>query len=197
MNNKHIILYIVIILISAGCDFFFTRNPQEPDDSTIDYQPASTHYILFSNFNNSFSKLNLEYFYDCFAEDIQNNQNTFTFIPDADALARYGILFSNWNKESEKQFLQGLRSSLPISSFPLLTWKSKKYDIITSDSAVFIGEYSILINQTDNYQSYSGISRFVFSRSNNGLWYIKNWSDFRNPADTLPTWSILKARFVL
>ncbi len=197
MKYKKYFTYLFIILLLVGCDLFSTRNPQEPDDSSMDFQPASTHYILFSNFNNSFTKLNVEYFSDCFAEDFQNNKNNFTFTPDADALARYGVLYSNWNRESEKQFLQGLHSSLPTGSLPILTWKTKKYDIITSDSAVFVGEYLIVLKQKDNDENYSGISRFVFARGNNGLWYINNWADFRNSSDSLPSWSILKARFAI
>ncbi len=197
MKYKIMLINIAIALMIVSCDLFLTRNPQEPDDSSIDFQPASTHYVLLSNFNNAFSRLNVEFYSDCFSEDVQNNSNNFTFNPDADALARYGALYSNWNKENEKQFLQGLRSSLPIGSLPILTWKTKKYDIITSDSAVFVGEYLILIKQKDNDENYSGISRFVFSRNNNGLWYISNWTDFRNTTDSLPSWSILKAKFAL
>lgn len=197
MKYKKYFSYLFIILLLVGCDLFTTRNPQEPDDSSMDFQPASTHYILFSNFNNSFIKLNVEYYSDCFAEDFQNNKNNFTFTPDADALARYGVLYSNWNRESEIQFLQGLRTSIPTGSLPILIWKSKKYDIITSDSAVLVGEYSILIKQKDNDYNYTGISRFVFSRNTNGLWYINNWVDFKNPSDSLPTWSMLKAKFAI
>lgn len=191
------ILYLHFLILIAACDIFQTRTPQEPDDSSTDFQPASTHYILFTNFNNSFSRLNVEYYSDCFSDDNQTNHSQYTFFPDADALARYGILYTNWNKDSEKQFLQGLRSSMPTGAFPILNWKSKKYDIITSDSAVFVGEYAIQIKQKDNDDNYAGISRLVFSRNQNGLWYIKSWSDFRNPSDTLPTWSILKAKFAL
>ena len=189
--------YLLLIILLVGCDLFKTRQPQEPDDSSTDFQPASTHYILFTNFNNSFNRLNVEYYYDCFIEESQSASSIFQFNPDADALARYGILYSSWRRENEKQFLQGLRSSLEIGIFPLLTWKSKKYDLITSDSAVFIGEYLIQIKEKDVENIYSGISRFVFFRSVNGLWYIKRWTDFRNPNDTLPSWSILKARFAL
>lgn len=191
------ILNIIFVAVIVGCDIFQTRTPQEPDDSSTDFQPASTHYILFTNFNNSFSRLNVEYYSDCFLDDIQISNSPYNFIPDADALARYGILYTSWNKDSEKQFLQGLRSSMPIGAFPILNWKSKKYDIITSDSAVFVGEYIIQIKQKESDENYSGISRLVFARNQNGLWYIKSWTDFRNSADTLPTWSILKARFAL
>jgi hypothetical protein len=196
-NSSIYIIYFLLFISINGCELFSTRQPHEPDDSSTDFQPASTHYILFTNFNNSFNRLNVEYYYDCFLDDSQSSSLIFRFNPDADALARYGILYSSWNKDSERQFIQGLRSSLAIGVFPILIWKSKKYDLITSDSAVFIGEYLIQIKQKDAENNYSGISRFVFARNSNGLWYIKSWADFRNPTDTLPTWSILKARFAL
>lgn len=191
------IIFLFLLINTIGCNLFSTRNPQEPEDSSTDFQPASTHYILFSNFNNSFIRMNVEYYSDCFLEDIQSSVVQYNFSPDADALARYGVLFSNWNRDSEKQFLQGLRSSMPTGATPILIWKSKKYDIITSDSAVFVGEYNIQIKQQNYDNNYSGISRLVFARKSNGLWYIKNWSDFRSLSDTLPSWSILKARFAL
>lgn len=196
-NPLNYIFYLLLLTSVNGCELFSTRQPQEPDDTSTDFQPASTHYILFTNFNNSFNKLNVEYYSECFIDGGLSSTTAFRFNPDADALARYGILYSSWNKDSEKQFIQGLRSSLVLGVFPSLIWKSKKYDLITSDSAVFVGEYLIQVQQKDMENQYSGISRFVFVRSTNGLWYIKSWSDFRNPTDTLPTWSILKARFAL
>lgn len=188
--------FILLSLFLLGCNFFETRSPQDPGDSGGDFQPASTHYQLLNNFTNSFNQLNVEYYSECFINE-QNNQPSFQFVPDADALARYGILFNNWSKDSERQYLQGLVSSLPDGIFPNLLWKSKKYDIITSDSAVFVGEYNILIKQKNYDENYKGILRFIFARSTNGLWYIKNWSDFRNQSDTFPSWSILKARYAL
>jgi hypothetical protein len=137
--------------------------------------------------------LNSENYYNCFLKPEDNPSYYFT--PDPTAHTRFGVIFNQWNSSNERNFLVGLKSSLNASILPQINWENTKYEILTSDSAVYIGEYNISINFPNKNENYSGISKFTFIHTNSGLWFIKSWQDFQKQSDdTVKTWSILKAQ---
>jgi len=57
MRGKIYILILASVLL-YGCDVFKTRTPEEPDQSSTIYQPATSPSVLFSNFTTAFKELN-------------------------------------------------------------------------------------------------------------------------------------------
>jgi hypothetical protein len=185
-----------ISLIS--CDLFNTRTPENPVDNSVNYPPATSPDILLSNFKQSFMGLNIDNYYDCFVKVDNYFTYSFNFIPDPNALARYGSVFTSWDAQSERNFLIGLKASTEQSVKPNLTFQDGNYDVMTPDSAIYISEYEISVILQKSLQTFSGISRFTLIRSNTGLWYIKTWQDVvNNSIDTTKSWSILKAQLSL
>lgn len=190
--KKPLILILLTLLLISGCELFTTRTPEMPDDNAINYPPATSPVILITNFNNSIKSLNPDNYYDCL---LKNNENNFIYqyIPDPDAQARYGIIFTQWNALSERNFMNGLKSSVEFMITPQFDWEDEKFEVMTSDSAIYFGQYKLIISLQKKSEIFQGIARLVLFRSNSGLWFIKTWQDFQlNSSDTLKTFSILK-----
>jgi hypothetical protein len=196
-NTIHFIFFLSLLILNS-CDLFKTRNPQEPEDNSISFLPATSPNILFSNFTQSFVGLNTENYYDCFVKIDNYFAYDYTFLPEPNALARFSGVFSQWNAQSERTFLIGLKSNIEKGFKPELIWSNGNYEAISPDSAIYLSEYQLQIFSQKKLEYYSGIARLSFIRSNNGIWYIKTWQDIStNQSDTSKTWSILKAQISL
>jgi hypothetical protein len=194
ISGKLFLLFICMIFF-ISCELFTTRTPEPPDDNSVNYPPATSPGILLSNFNNSIKGLNTEYYYDCFLKPSGIDASEYNYVPDPDALARYGVIFNQWNALSERNFLIGLKSSIESMINPQIIWENGNYEVMTSDSAIYLGQYQLSVSLQKKLENYFGIARLSFVRTNSGLWYIKSWQDFQlNFSDTTKTWSILKAQ---
>lgn len=199
LKNKIVIKHlssfsILFLIILSGCDLFSTRNPESPDDNSVNFPPATAPGILMTNFNQSFQGLNAENYFDCFLKSEIPSEN-FQYFPEPNALARYGAIFNQWNALNERAFLLGLKSSADASINPVLIWTNSNYEVMTTDSAIYVGQYDISVNLQKKSEKYIGIARLTLVHSSSGLWYIKTWQDFQiNNSDTSKTWSILKAQ---
>lgn len=202
MSKKIKYKFVFLLLLSLfelySCDLLKTRNPQAPDDNSTNFLPATAPNILFTNFTQSFIGLNTENYYDCFVK-IDNNFNyDYSFFPEPNALARFSSVFSQWNAQSERSFLIGLKSNIEKGFKPDLTWNNGSYEVVSPDSAIYLSEYKLSIFSQKKLEFYSGIARLSLIRSNSGIWYIKTWQDIsNNQSDTSKTWSILKAQISL
>lgn len=194
MKHKYHIFAIVFLLILTlltSCDLFLTRNPESPDNDAQNIQPATSPSVLFSNFNQSFIDVNPEAFSGCF----NPYQDDYQFIPDANAFAQYSVVFAEWKASSEREVVLSIANSIEANTKPELIWNSSNYELITTDSAVMVGEYLIKMKINLKDEMYSGLSRFTFMKAQDGLWYIKTWFDYKSKQDTLQSWSVLKAKY--
>ena len=187
--------YILILLLVSlyGCDLFKTRNPEEPNQNSNIYQPATSASILFNNFTTSFKELNDAEYYKCFLS--QDNSLKYQYVPEPTAAARYPAVFSNWSNDNERTFILGLNSYIDPLTKPEIQWENSNYELQTSDSVVLLAQYSINITSKNQIYTYQGASRFTFYLANNGIWQISTWQDMTiNSNDSSQTWSSLKGQ---
>lgn len=191
MRGKIYILFLMSVLL-YGCDLFKTRAPEEPDQSSAIYQPATSANILFNNLSTSFRELNDAEYSKCFFSE--DGTLKYQFIPEPTAAARYPAVFSDWSSDNERTFILGLNSYIDPLTKPDLQWENMNYELQTSDSSVLFTQYIINITAKNQILSYRGASRFTFYLTNNGIWQIARWQDLKNANDTSQSWSSLKGQ---
>ena len=195
MNCKLIYSFFILSILLVGCELFTTRTPENPDTSSLNYPPATSYEILLNNFSNSINELSSENYYNCFLSEDDIASVSYYFSPSPDAVARYGIVFENWTSISEKNFLLGLKSKIESGIMPEFKWTTGNFEIMTLDSAVYVGQYELSINLQKEMETFSGLSRMTFIHNNSGLWKMKTWQDFQlNSNDSSKTFSILKGQ---
>lgn len=198
ISNKLIVVFIFGFFLSA-CDLFELREPEEPDTGRANFEPPTSPAIVIANLQNAIKERNVENYIACLSDTSQQDLNYFKFIPSSDAMSLYSSVFQYWNLYSERAYLNKLFSSLPIDIVPDIKLINSKFDIMLPDSAVFIADYSIYINQNKSVdeQLFQGTMQLILTPRNNGLWSIKMWFDFQLKSDTTTsnTWSILKALY--
>ena len=193
MRGRIYILLIAICFLLYGCDMFKTRTPQEPDQNSTIYQPATSASILFDNFSTAFKEMNDGEYYKCFFAG--DSSIKYQFIPEPTSAARYPAVFSNWNADNERTFILGLNSYLDPLTKPDLQWESINYELQTADSAVLLTQYVINITAKNQVSTYRGASRLTFYLAQEGIWKISRWQDLKyNERDTSQTWSSLKGQ---
>lgn len=176
-----------------GCDVFKTRTPQEPDQNSIVYQPATSASILFENFSTAFKEMNDGEYYKCFFAS--DSSNVYQFLPEPTSEARYPAVFLNWTATNERTFILGLNSYLDPLTKPDLQWESVNYELQTADSTVLLTQYIINITSKNQVSTFRGASRFTFYLAKEGVWKISRWQDMKfNETDTSQTWSSLKGQ---
>lgn len=176
-----------------SCDFFNTRDPQQPDSGNQTLPIAFTKEILFANFRDAFQQKNRDEYNKLFA-DTTTHSHSFTFIPAASAGTRYS--FSFWDKALEDEYFRNILSSVGGSS-------SFRFDLVTipkivsyqSDSAKYSFEYLLFVphNRAAVTQQFVGTGDIYVSPDKNAIWRIYRWVDFETKKDS--SWSELKGQF--
>ncbi len=192
MRGKIYILILASVLL-YGCDVFKTRTPEEPDQSSTIYQPATSPSVLFSNFTTAFKELNDAEYYKCFIAS--DSTIKYQFIPEPTSAARYPAVFLNWSADNERTFILGLKSYLEQLTKPDLQWENSNYELQTADSAILLAQYTIDITAKNEITNYRGTSRLTFYLASDGIWKISKWQDMTfSTGDTSQTWSSLKGQ---
>lgn len=193
--KKHIIERICLILIIVGliqaCDLFAPRTPEPPDNQNTRFVPPTSADIVVSNFINSVKDLNTQNYMSCFAEDM------FVFQASSDAYSKFTSIFIQWNINSEKYYFNSLTADNTDKINPKIQLSNSGFDIMTSDSAVYLSDYRITCDFIENPpRVFGGKMQLNIIKKTDGLWYIRRWNDYQNPKDTIEdTWSGLKAKY--
>ena len=183
----------------AGCGLFSTREPESPVGSSQSFVPPTSPALVVENFKTAVKEKNAGNFVLCLADTSRGDRSGYHFEPTAEVAARYAALFSGWDAVSEGQSFISLMSKIPVDTPPSLTFLGGRFDVITQDSAVFLGDYLLIVNHTvaSVPTRAAGSMRLTIIPNSGGQWSISRWSD-ANPAtaDTnTTTWSTLKAQF--
>ncbi len=194
-DKKHIIKRICLILLILGfiqaCDLFAPRTPEPPDNQNTRFVPPTSADIVISNFINAVKDLNVENYMGCFAEDV------FVFQASSDAYSKFTSIFVQWNINSEKFYFNSLTADNTDKLNPKVQLSNSGFDIMTSDSAVYLSDYRITCDFIENPpRVFAGKMQLNIIKQTDGLWYIRRWNDYQNPQDTIKdTWSGLKAKY--
>ena len=195
--KTHIIILFLAGLLSA-CNLFTTRNPEEPETGRSSFQQPVNADIVIDNFKNALKEKNTENYIACFWNDTESGTKKFEFTPSAEASARFPTIFETWDIDSERNDFNYLTNSLLDMVYPVLEFQNEKPGVAMPDSTVFISDYILTVNHSQEQipKIFAGTLQFTISKGANGLWSISRWLDTSPAVDTIDaTWSILKAQF--
>jgi hypothetical protein len=184
-------LVIILLLFSAvSCDIFETRDPESPDQSRSNYQPATSPEILIQNLIDSFADKDVVNYQNTFVTGLSNR--VFTFIPSSTALSRFQNLWPTWNIDDEVQYFNNMKTTVPDELPVLLSGLSLSPESfsIFGDSLKYNSEYFISVPQINSepliFQGNLELSMINLST----VWLVYFWKD--NAIEDNPSWSDLK-----
>ncbi|HQO10190.1 MAG TPA: hypothetical protein PLK90_09370 [Clostridiales bacterium] len=175
---RFLFIFALMMILSSCSDLFSTRDPEDPDGDTDNYLNESV-LELKTNFKTSLLALDAELYESLFLNSV-SYEYKYTFASEASDISQPGI-FTDWDIESEKKFLRGLKaeglffSDIELSSDPVDE---------TADSLDFNIDYAITV--TDSTGSFNIGGNFIFSliKLDGHFWYIKKWTDI-SPAGSI------------
>lgn len=184
------------IMMHVSCKTpFSTRDPEPPISGQSSWvQPTSPNYVMI-NLRNAIAEKNINNYLRCLA-DTSLVQSSFLFVPDPAVLAANPGLFTRWDKEKERNYLNQMMAFLPKDSTcsVLFTLKSEN---TFQDSVILVQNYDLSVAHK---QQASGCPKFMrgqaefrLVRAAEDLWYIYRWTDYATGDES--TWSALRAFF--
>lgn len=189
---KKIIIIFAIFLFS--CEYFSTREPEEPETSRSNFILPDTPDIVISNLISSFSNQNIINFLRCF-QDV-NFEGDLKFTPSQSVQAINPGFFNSWNLLNEQIVMNNVFNSLEPNAVPFLSITNIERQL-NPLTAQIQADYYININHTkDDSEEYSGTLLFKMVSQSNDYWYIDEWIDFNSTSSTITdSWSNLKFNF--
>jgi hypothetical protein len=184
-------LVIILLLFSAiSCDIFETRDAEPPDQSRSNYVPATSPEILIQNLIDSFADKDVVNYQNTFVTGLANRD--FTFVPSSTALSRFQNLWPTWNIDSEIQYFNNMKTSVP-DELPVLlsglSFSPESFSIF-GDSLKYNSPYFISVPQINSepliFQGSLELSMINVST----VWLVYYWKD--NAIEDNPSWSDLK-----
>lgn len=188
----------MLALAFWSCDWFATREPEDPDTGRSSFQPPTSADIVVSNFVNSLYEKNADNFLSCLADSTQTASFSYLFLPSAEANALFSSIFSQWERDSERQWATSMITSIESGVNPDMRLTNSRFEVLLPDSAVHISDYYLVVNHNIETipEKFAGTMQLTLRHDANGLWSISRWIDTKAQNDSIPdTWSILKAQF--
>ena len=184
-------LAIILLMFSAvSCGIFDTRDAEPPDQQRSNYRPATSPEILIQNLIDSFADKDVVNYQNTFVTGLSNRN--FTFVPSSTALSRFQNLWPTWNIDSEVQYFNNMKTSVPDELPVLLSGLSLSPESfsIFGDSLKYNSEYFISVPQINSepliFQGNLELSMINVST----VWLVYYWKD--NAIEDNPSWSDLK-----
>ena len=187
---------VLLCLCLASCDAFTVRDAVPPEQATgpativTAYEPE----LVISNLINSLEEKDVFEYNKLFAAD-------FVFIADPsdviDLESYYPGALSDWDMEVEQEVAQRLLDRGQTANI-LLSFDHDAEDVTEdTDSTYTVQEdYRLrVVDQEGVLESHVGTAIFYLRLEEDGLWYIREWQDFRPVSDAedgKETWGMLK-----
>ncbi len=188
--------FFILATLLTSCNLFSTRSPEEPDSGNISFPPPTTVEILIENFSNSIKFKRIDNYSDCF---LNQGDKSFSFTPSQSVYSAYPSYFSNWDYEAERRYFQSLVSSLNNESEISLSMSNSAYNYISPDSTHYTAEYALSVPFTNSTigNEFRGKIQLTIVPLDNGTFRLSRWYDspIGSSDSSLPTWSLLKARY--
>ena len=195
VNTQLLVSGLLIALSFIACNIFETRDPEPPSQSSSTFVPATEPSLVFSNMTNAFRDLNSVNYLKSFA-DSSSAGRSFSFEPTQQAKIKYGGVFFSWNRQSEQQYFENLRSKIPTGSAVVLSFESLTVQSLQSDSAQYEATYRLTAPHTVATlpTQATGKAQFLLIADRSRNWVIWRWTDLTTSTSTF-SWSDLKGAF--
>jgi hypothetical protein len=195
VNTQVLAFGLLVALTSIACNIFETRDPEPPSQSGSNFVPATDPSLVFSNMTNAFRDLNSVNYLKSFA-DSSSAGRSFSFEPTQQAKVKYGGVFLTWNRQSEQQYFENLRSKIPSGSAAILSFESLTVQSLQSDSAQYEATYRLTVPHTvaTLATEAKGKAQFLLIADRSRNWVIWRWIDLTTSTSTF-SWSDLKGAF--
>ncbi len=176
----------MLSLLLISCNLFQTREPENPVSGSNTLEQATSPNIVINNLQASFQQKNIQEYEKLF------NDTLIVFVPTPSAAARYNVVFSSWNRNSESQYFRNMITAVGTASAPQLSLSVVSTVQYQNDSAQFTLDYTIFVPNAATDQ-FSGRTELVLSPNKNSIWTIYRWIDYETKKDS--SWSELKGQF--
>ena len=196
--RANVTLWVVVCLwalAQSACNIFETRTPEPPSQSSSNFVPATDPSLVFSNMTNAFRDMNSVNYLKSFA-DSSSAGRSFSFEPTQQAKIKYGGVFLTWNKQSEQQYFENMRSKVPSSSVATLSFETLTVQSLQSDSAQYEATYRLTVPHTVATLPTvaTGKAQFLLIADRSRNWVLWRWVDLTTSTSTF-SWSDLKGAF--
>jgi hypothetical protein len=194
-NAQLLAFAFLLVLTQVACNIFETREPEQPSQSSSTFVPATEPSLVFSNMTNAFRDMNSVNYLKSFA-DSSSAGRSFSFEPTQGAKIKYGGLFLTWNRQSEQQYFENLRSKIPSGSTATLSFESLTVQSLQSDSAQYEATYRLTVPHTVAALPTvaTGKAQFLLIADRSRSWVVWRWIDLTTSTSTF-SWSDLKGAF--
>lgn len=170
---------IIFIFSLLSCsDIFSTRDPEDPDGNTGNYFNESV-LELKTNFKTSLLGLD-PYLYESLFLNSVGSEFTYKFKSEASDISLPDI-FSDWNIENEKKFINGFK--LSPASFSDIDLTNDPIDE-TADSLNLSIDYTMTVTDTSGVYQIKGNFIFDLIKLDGHFWYIRTWTDISSIGNT-------------
>lgn len=186
---------VLLAITQNACNIFQTRDPEPPSQSSSTFVPATDPSLVFTNMISAFSDLNSVNYVKSFADSSSAGRN-FSFEPTQEAKIKYGGVFLTWNKQSEQQYFENLRSKIPTGSVANLSFETLTVLSLQSDSAQYEATYRLTVPHTVATlpTQATGKAQFFLIADRSRNWVIWRWVDLTTSTSSF-SWSDLKGAF--
>ncbi len=187
------LLVLSLAALASGCGLFEPRDPEEPSQSSLNYNPPTDPAVVIANLQGAIEQRNQANYVNCFS-DASRGAVPFVFIPSAEAAAKYGGIFTTWHLDEERAYFQNLIARSNQQAYASLTL-TLKTTTVTSDSVVSAYDYLLTFEHNDASfpRTARGSLQFTFREDASNFWAIQRWVDFKTTADV--SWSDFKGKF--
>jgi len=195
VDPRLIVIGFCIGATCIACNIFETRTPEPPTQSSSSFTPATEPSLVFSNMSSAFRDLNSLNYIKSFADSVTAGRS-FSFEPTPQAKVKYGGVFLLWNRQSEQQYFENLRSKIPSGSTATLVFQTLTVQSLQSDSAQYEATYTLTAPHSvaSVPTQATGKAQFLLLADRSRNWVIWRWID--EPTGTSSfTWSDLKGEF--
>jgi len=185
--------FLVVALSISGinCGLFDTRDPEPPDQSGLDYVPATVPSIVISNLLSAIAQKNVDNYMRNFGDPVVTGR-PFLFIPSTEASTVYPSV-REWTYANEREYFQNLVAK--ADGFSSLTLTAQD-SVVGPSETTYNFDYVFSFQHTDAATfptSAAGNLQFVLAPDQTNTWTIFAWSDFSTSPDI--TWSSFKGKF--
>jgi len=197
MKLKYIIVLNIFIVFFKCTNPFTTRDADEPDQGSANYQPANNPDITLENFILAVEDKNTSQYMNTMIKPELGGPHRFWFEPEPSLKNNFN---GPWLLQDESAYFDNLTKSKK-AGFPLLSLTMES-PLLTPITPISVDDsvesnnlaYNLRVDYGDSVKVYQGTMRFkLFHAETPPYWYIYYWSDNAlTQDDRNSSWTYLK-----